>query len=137
MAETEVTGVDPDVDLSDARQRRELRPSAWPVLASISAGGVVGALGRYGLSEAFITRVWTGQRLLRPFLGVGILGGFTTFSTYVVDIQQATAAGAAGTGLLYAAATLVAALLAVWTGSTITGWAVGRRYTGRNGGRAR
>jgi len=160
MTEPVVTGVDPDVDSSVAQPRRELRPSAWPVLASISAGGVVGASGRYALSEAFphppggfawstfavnvygclligvlmalITRVRAGQRLLRPLLGVGVLGGFTTFSTYVVDIQQATAVGAAGTGLLYAAATLVAALVAVWAGSTITGWAVGRRARPRH-----
>jgi CrcB protein len=58
--------------------------------------------------------------LLRPFLGVGVLGGFTTFSTYVVDIQQAITAAAATTGLAYLAATLVAALIAVFLGTAAT-----------------
>jgi len=154
VTEPLVTPVDSDVDLRVPAERRELRPSPWPVLAAISAGGVVGALSRFGLTEAFpyrpggfawatftinvsgclligalmvlIEQVWTGRRLLRPFLGVGVLGGFTTFSTYVVDIQQTVAASAAGTALLYLAATLTCALVAVWIGTTLTGWAVRR-----------
>lgn len=147
-------GVDPDVDLRVPAQRRELRAHPWAVLGSISAGGVAGALARYGLSAAFphqpgrfpwatfavnvsgclligvlmvlVSQVWTRWSLARPFLGVGVLGGFTTFSTYVVEIQRAVAAGAAGTGLLYLAATVFAALLAVWGGTLVAGWAVGR-----------
>lgn len=131
--------VDPDVDLQVPAQRRELSPSPWPVLAAISAGGVVGALTRYGFTEAFPHQIWAtflvnvsgclligalmpvieGRRLLRAFLGVGVLGGYTTFSTYVVDIQRTVAAGSAGTGLLYLAATVTAALVAVWVGDAI------------------
>jgi fluoride ion exporter CrcB/FEX len=65
-----------------------------------------------------VGEVWTGRRLLRPFLGVGVLGGFTTFSAYVVEIRQATAAGAARTALLYLTATLIGALVAVWAGTS-------------------
>ena len=36
--------------------------------------------------------------LLRPFLGTGVLGGFTTFSTYAVDAEQLLAAGSARAG---------------------------------------
>ncbi len=72
-----------------------------------------------------ITEAWTAHRLVRPFLGVGVLGGFTTFSTYAVEVQQAVAAGAVRTGLLYLAGTLVAALVAVRLGVTLT-----RRATG-------
>jgi len=160
VTEPLVTPVDSDVDLRVPAERRELRPSPWPVLAAISAGGVVGALSRFGLTEAFpyrpggfawatftinvsgclligalmvlIEQVWTGRRLLRPFLGVGVLGGFTTFSTYVVDIQQTVAAGAAGTALLYLAATLTCALVAVWIGTTLTGWAVRRHQANQD-----
>ncbi len=35
-----------------------------------------------------------------------MLGGFTTFSTYVVEVQQALAAGAARLALAYLAGTL-------------------------------
>jgi CrcB protein len=140
--------IDPDVNLSVERQRVERRRTPWAVLGAISAGGMVGALGRYGLASAWphrtgqfpwatfvtnvsgclligvlmvlITEVWSAHRLLRPFLGVGVLGGYTTFSTYTVDIQQLVAAGAARTGLLYLAGTLLAALAAVYAGITAT-----------------
>jgi CrcB protein len=139
---------DPDVDLHVAPQRFELRRAPWAVLGMISVGGALGALTRYGLAVAWphrpdqfpwatfvtnvsgclligvlmvlITEVWSAHRLLRPFLGVGVLGGFTTFSTYTVDIQQLVAAGAARTGLVYLAGTLAAALAAVYAGITLT-----------------
>src|SRR3954469_4854601 len=109
--------IDPDVDLHDPEERAELRPSPVPVLSAISAGGVVGALTRYGISTTWprhaagfpwatwsinvtgsfligvlmtlIARFWPHHRLIRPFFGVGMLGGYTTFSTSVVDVQQA------------------------------------------------
>jgi fluoride exporter len=140
--------VDPDIDLADPAERAELRPSPVPVLAAVSAGGIIGALCRYGLATAWphgpagfswaiwtinvsgcfligvlmtlIARRWPGQRLIRPFFGVGILGGYTTFSTSVVDVQQAAAHGAAGVALLYLGATVVGALLAVWAGTALT-----------------
>ena len=141
-----VEPIDPDVDLHVPGQAGELaRPV--PVLASIAAGGVLGTLCRYGLQVAFphavtgfgwatfainvsgcfllgvlmvlITHRWPHRRLLRPFLGVGVLGGFTTFSAYAVDIDQAILAGAVGTALAYLLATVVAALAAVWAGSTV------------------
>jgi CrcB protein len=67
-----------------------------------------------------ITEVWAAHRLLRPFLGTGVLGGYTTFSTYTVDTQQLVAAGAARTGLLYLAGTLVGALAAGYAGISLT-----------------
>lgn len=80
----------------------------------VALGGIVGSLARYGLAAAiphaeggfpwatFLTNV-TGclaigvlfarltpksHPLLRPFLGTGVLGGFTTFSTYAVDTER-------------------------------------------------
>ncbi len=47
-----------------------------------------------------------------------MLGGFTTFSTYAVDIQKLIDAGHPRTALAYLAATLFAALAAVWLGVT-------------------
>jgi len=135
--------IDPDVDLHTPAGRAELQPSPVPVLATISAGGVLGALARYGIGEAWphdprnfawatwtinvtgclligvlmvlIARIWPGQRLIRPFWGVGVLGGYTTFSTAAVDVLRA----APVTAMLYLAATLVGALLAVWAGTAL------------------
>jgi CrcB protein len=136
------------VDLRVARRRFALRRAPWAVLGTISAGGVLGALGRLGLATAWparpahfpwatfvtnvsgclligvlmvlITEVWSAHRLLRPFLGVGVLGGYTTFSTYAVDVQRLVAAGAARTALAYLAGTLAAALAAVYAGVALT-----------------
>ena len=139
---------DPDVDLHLPEQRAELSRLPWVVIAVIAAGGAIGALGRYGLDVAFppartgfpwatftinvvgsfligvlvvmITKVWHSHRLTRPFLGVGVLGGFTTFSTYVVDIQRLVNADAPAIALLYLFATVAAALIAVFAGVSIT-----------------
>jgi CrcB protein len=73
-----------------------------------------------------VSDVWPGRRLLRPFLGTGLLGGYTTFSTYVVDAQHLMIAGATGTALAYLAATVFAALTAVHAGMTVTRVAVDR-----------
>ncbi|WP_283136275.1 fluoride efflux transporter FluC [Rhizohabitans arisaemae] len=138
----------------------EPRPRAWPVLAAISAGGALGALTRHSISTALphapagfpwstflinvsgclligvlmtsADRLWAGRRLLRPFWGVGVLGGYTTFSTYVMDIHSAMQAGAPGVALLSTAATPAAALPAVWAGVSVADavltWARRRRH---------
>ncbi|MER8007118.1 fluoride efflux transporter CrcB [Streptomyces sp. NPDC094149] len=117
-----------------------------PVLAVVALGGALGASARYALTLAWptpaghfpwatfwtnvvgcavigvfmvvITDVWAAHRLVRPFFGTGVLGGFTTFSTYAVDIQKLVDAGHPATGLAYLAATLLAALTAVWLAVT-------------------
>ncbi|MFF7639845.1 fluoride efflux transporter CrcB [Streptomyces canus] len=139
---------DPDVDLHVPAQRRELRRGQWPIIAAVSVGGAVGASARYGAAllwptapgafpwttfvvnvigcgiigvfMVIITDVWAAHRLVRPFFGTGVLGGFTTFSTYAVDIQRLVDQGRAGTGLAYLAATMLAALAAVWTTASLT-----------------
>lgn len=126
----------------------------WDVLAVISAGGVLGALARYAVSLAvptgpggfpwgvfwvnvtgcaligvlmvLVTEVWPGHRLLRPFLGTGVLGGFTTFSTYTVDIVRLIESGAPGVAAAYLVGTVPAALAAVYGGTVMTRWLVRR-----------
>ncbi|MFF4016175.1 fluoride efflux transporter CrcB [Streptomyces sp. NPDC001843] len=113
-----------------------------PVVAVVALGGAIGATARYALSLGLptpaggfpwatfwtnvtgcavigvfmvvITDVWAAHRLVRPFFGTGVLGGYTTFSTYAVDIQKLLDDGHPGTALAYLAATLIAALTAVW-----------------------
>lgn len=73
-----------------------------------------------GVLMVLITDVWQRQRLIRPFLGTGVLGGFTTFSAYSVDLQRLVAGAHVGTALLYLAVTPICALLAVWVTATGT-----------------
>jgi fluoride exporter len=135
---------------------RGLRRAPWPVLGVIAAGGAIGAVARYALLSAFphpaagfgwaafainvsgclligilmvlVTEARQVHRLVRPFLGTGVLGGFTSFSTYVVDTQRALLAAAPRVALLYAAGTVLAALAAAWAGITMT-----RALTGMRG----
>ncbi|AQS71075.1 fluoride efflux transporter CrcB [Streptomyces pactum] len=121
-----------------------------PVVLAISAGGGTGAAARYaaslwwpthtggfpwttfwvnvagcaviGVFMVVITEVWVAHRLVRPFFGTGVLGGFTTFSTYAVGSRNLFAADQVRTGLAYLAATPLAALTAVW----LAAWAARR-----------
>lgn len=120
---------------------RSSRARNVPVLGVIAAGSTLGAVARYGVATWFsdpaggfgwatlwinvtgcfligilmvvTDEVWSAHRLMRPFLGTGVLGGYTTFSTYTVDAQQLLEAGRIGVALAYLAVTLVAALVAV------------------------
>lgn len=118
-----------------------------PVVAAVAAGGVLGAEARYALTllqgdaatfpwATFVINVagcvsigvlmvvlldlTSPHRLARPFLGVGVLGGFTTFSTYAVDIQTMLVGGRPLAALGYLALTPVAALAGVWAGAAAT-----------------
>jgi fluoride exporter len=137
----------PDVDLHQSRPRRRTKIDA-SVLLVIAAGGAAGAAARYligqqwptpagtfpwstltvnllgcaliGILMVLITEVWSGRRLIRPFLGTGVLGGFTTFSTYTIDIQRLVAGAQVDIALLYLTLTPIGALLAVWATATAT-----------------
>ncbi|MBM0234615.1 CrcB family protein [Micromonospora sp. STR1_7] len=158
MSEPPDPRTDPDVDLRVPADRGELTVRPVTVLATIAAGGVLGALARAGLQHvvphaptgfpwatfginlsgclligvlmAALGHLGGGHPLARPFLGVGVLGGFTTFSTYAVDVQQALVAGARGTALAYLAATVLGALVAVGLGDAATTGLV-RRWAAR------
>jgi fluoride exporter len=138
---------DPDVDLAISSQRRELAGHPAMVLGAISVGGMAGAVARYGIGLAVphtptgfptgtlvinvagslsiaVLMVVLGQArdphpLVRPFFGVGILGGFTTFSTYVVDAQQLLVHHHGGRAALYLVSTLVLGLAAVVVGAVL------------------
>ncbi|MEW2339820.1 MULTISPECIES: fluoride efflux transporter CrcB [Streptomyces] len=73
-----------------------------------------------GVFMTLLAEVWAPRPLVRPFFGTGVLGGFTTFSTYAVDIERLLDAGRPRTGLAYLAATLLAALAAVWLAAATT-----------------
>lgn len=131
------------------------------VLAVISAGGALGSLARWGVGEllpwsgtglpwatfvenvsggfllgalmVFVLDVWPPHRYLRPFLGVGLLGGYTTFSTAMLESRDLLAVGEVGTAFAYLAGSLLAGLVAVWLGIAGARLAVrgGRHRRGR------
>jgi CrcB protein len=55
-------------------------------------------------------------RLARPFLAGGILGGFTTFSTFSLEAARMVDAGAAGAAAAYAVSSAVLGVLLVLGG---------------------
>jgi protein CrcB len=64
-----------------------------------------------GVLMVVITELVTPHRLVRPFLGVGVLGGYTTFSTATVDALTLVDASRPGAALGYLVATPTLALL--------------------------
>lgn len=135
--------VDPDVDLHVSEQRVEWLARRW-VLPAASVGGMIGASMRYLVEQAlphdgtgwpmatFLTNVTgcfllgalmalltiagRGGTLPRIFLGVGVLGGYTTFSTYAVQAGTLTDAAQPLVAVGYLLATVIAACTAVLLG---------------------
>jgi fluoride exporter len=139
--------VDPDVEVPPPAH---LHPS---VLAVVAIGGALGALARWASAEALphdpdrfpwstfsvnvagcfligvlmvvVVERWSHRPLARPFLGTGVLGGFTTFSTYAVDTRGLLAAGQPALAASYLVGTLVVGLLAVVVALRLTERVVG------------
>ncbi len=129
------------------------------VLPVIATGGMLGATARYAASEAwptdahampwttltvnalgclligvlmvFVVEIGGAHPLVGPFVGVGILGGFTTFSNYAVDTSSLIRAGRPELALGYWGGTLVVALVAVAAGVLLA------RAAARTAGRVR
>ncbi len=140
--------IDPDYDVHDPAQVGELPNRQWDILAVIAVGGVLGAESRFGVGLLIphqpgefawatvlvnasgclligvllvvLLELTSPHRLMRPFLGVGILGGFTTFSTFAVDVQQMILAHRVGSAMLYLLVTLGVCAFAVWAATTLT-----------------
>jgi CrcB protein len=137
--------VDPDVT-----READLPPPRihTRVVGAVAAGGALGALARWGVGETLphdpggfpwatllvnvsgclligvlmvlVVELWPRRVLLRPFVGTGVLGGYTTFSTCVLDTRSLLAAGRAGTAAAYLGGSLLLGLLAVVAGLRLT-----------------
>src|SRR5947207_11484858 len=112
-------------------------------------GGGTGALARYVLGTAIAARIGarfplgtlvinvSGSFLIgvlmtllterlqphpnwRLFLVVGVLGGYTTFSTFEYEIYQAVRDGARWMGMLYMMGSVVLGYAGVWLGAILT-----------------
>lgn len=138
-------------DPGDAVGRLPSRGAAGrgAVLLVVAVGGALGALARHGVdlalpvapgtfplgtfavnvSGCLLLGVLAGVlhrpdrgRLLLPFVVTGLLGGYTTFSTYTVQTVELGLRSGFGAGAGYLVATLVAALVAVETGFLAVRW---------------
>jgi fluoride exporter len=114
------------------------------VVLVIAAGGALGSLARWGVGEllpwsgdgfpwatfvenisgglalgglmVFLLDVWPPRRYLRPFLGVGLLGGYTTFSAYMLEARDLLVGGEVATAFTYLGLSLLCGLAAVGLG---------------------
>lgn len=107
-------------------------------LLSVAIGGAIGAILRYlvGLAVAFpigtltvnvigsflmgLAFVWLASRHdLGLLVMTGILGGFTTFSAFSLDILKLYDAGRVGAAAGYASASVALSLIAIFVGVAI------------------
>jgi fluoride exporter len=116
----------------------------FAAVLAVAAGGVVGGCARHGIAvllpadsggfpwATFAANVagsyslalllvltvdlWTPRRHVRPFAAVGLLGSFTTFSTWMVEFDQLLVAGAPAVAAGYLGASVLAGVAATGLG---------------------
>ncbi|QNN46514.1 fluoride efflux transporter CrcB [Thermomonas brevis] len=118
----------------------------WQQLVLVMCGGALGSAARFWLSGALLRRlgegipwgtlaanligsfaigflaVWLEGRgphalYWRAFLIVGLIGGFTTYSSLMLECLLLARSPRSGMALVYLGTTLAAGLLLVWLGS--------------------
>lgn len=119
------------------------------MIAAIAAGGALGAVLRYlfnmvavaiageafpwgtlcvnvlgsflmGVAVSIFSHYWTPPDDVRAFVMVGLLGSFTTFSTYSVDMIGLWSRGETFSALTYGVASVILSLGAIIIGLTVT-----------------
>jgi CrcB protein len=138
------------VGLVGRGRRRNLHP--W-LLVTIALGGALGTALRYELTRAFATETdgvpwttfainvsgsfalgvlltfvlerWPPTRHVRPFLAIGFLGAYTTFSTFAVESDLLVKRGHVGVAVVYDLVSLV-----VGVGAAYLGIVAGRAWPG-------
>ena len=124
------------------------------MLLAVAAGGALGAVGRYlvisavgqvfgtgfplgtivvnvvgsfllgALTEA-MALAWSPSPELRAMIVIGVLGAFTTFSTFSLDVALLYERGALGQAALYAGASVVLSIGAFFLGLALLRSALG------------
>jgi CrcB protein len=115
------------------------------VLLAIGTGGALGAVARYGIGKRWpvepggfpwstlainvsgslalgvlVTLVierWPPTRYVRPFAGIGVCGGYTTWSTFVTEAALLVRDDQTGVAMIYLAVSVVAGLAATYAGT--------------------
>ena len=83
----------------------------WATLAA----NVLGSLAM-GLLFGLLARNGGASDAVRLFLGVGLLGGFTTFSAFSLEMLQLIQRGSTGMAMTYALVSVLAGLAALYLG---------------------
>ena len=119
----------------------------WDVVGVVALGGAIGGAARWlvnaslphvmgtfpwstlienvtgslllGVLLVYVLEVWRPGRYVRAFLGTGVLGGYTTFSTFSTDILALARGHEGAQALAYLVGSLVGGLLAAWAGMMI------------------
>jgi CrcB protein len=122
--------------------------ASFPPLLLVALGGGVGAMLRYlvgrwslvqvgpglpfgtwivnitgalamGLLAGWLARIDEGGEHLRLLLGVGVLGGFTTFSAFSLEVVNMLIRGDLGLAAAYAVSSVAGSVLALFAGLMI------------------
>src|SRR3546814_7125341 len=91
------------------------------IAGSLAMGLLAGVLARTGGSEQ-----------IRLFIGVGLLGGFTTFSALSLELSEMLLRGALPTALAYAAISITAGVAGLWIAIHLVRAAADRKSTRLN-----
>lgn len=83
----------------------------WGTLAVNLSGGLL-----MGVIAAVLARHGAGGEPVRLFLGVGILGGFTTFSAFSLEAANMLNRGDVAIAALYALASVIGSVLLLFLG---------------------
>jgi len=150
-------------NLVDPDAAPPLHPTDPRGVAAVAGGGFLGTIARYGVDQGWTARPHhfplatfainvSGSlvlamllviilerprvpRYLRPLLGTGVLGGWTTMSTFAVDTSTLGRHGHLVVAACYVAATLAASLLAAAIGARVAlRWAYRPRTSPRGPG---
>lgn len=129
------------------------------ILAAVMAGGGIGATTRYllekhlapetppdfpwvtfaiNLSGAFalgavmtlLATAWLGTRYVKPFVGTGVIGSYTTWSSFIVEGDQLIGDGHVGLAILYIVTSIVLGIVLAAVGSALVESRMRRRREG-------